>query len=129
MGRETFRCEWVKCGKECGGCPHGPYWYAYWREGKRVRKRYVGKGDPRGRDADDHQAERPHRHDDIFNDRLAGWALAWEILGCRPGGLAEATARYRVLCKELHPDRNPGAAPVLFKRVQAAYAYLRRRLS
>jgi len=36
----------VKCGKEaCTKCPHGPYWYAYWREGGRRRSRYVGKLD------------------------------------------------------------------------------------
>ena len=25
---------------------HGPYWYAYWREGGRVRSRYLGKTSP-----------------------------------------------------------------------------------
>jgi hypothetical protein len=34
----------VRCGKEsCTRCPHGPYWYAYWREDGRRRSRYVGK--------------------------------------------------------------------------------------
>jgi hypothetical protein len=43
-GRVTFRQETVRCGKEgCTKCPHGPYWYAYWREGGRTRSRYVGK--------------------------------------------------------------------------------------
>ncbi len=43
-GRVTFRQEAVKCGKKgCTRCPHGPYWYAYWREGGRTRSRYVGK--------------------------------------------------------------------------------------
>lgn len=46
---ETFEQEWVRCGKPtCAKCPHGPYWYAYWTEGKKTRKRYVGKKDPRG---------------------------------------------------------------------------------
>ena len=40
----TFRQELVRCGKDgCTRCPHGPYWYAYWREGGRTRSRYVGK--------------------------------------------------------------------------------------
>lgn len=39
----TYRLERVKCGKDCAGCPHGPYLYKYWREGKRLRKAYVGK--------------------------------------------------------------------------------------
>lgn len=34
----------VRCGKTgCASCPHGPYWYAYWREGGKRRSRYVGK--------------------------------------------------------------------------------------
>jgi hypothetical protein len=40
----TFRQEHVRCGKPgCRTCPHGPYWYAYWREGGRVRSRYIGR--------------------------------------------------------------------------------------
>jgi hypothetical protein len=43
-GKVSFRQEMVKCGKDgCTTCPHGPYWYAYWREGGRMRSRYVGK--------------------------------------------------------------------------------------
>lgn len=39
-----LREQWVKCGKEaCTTCPHGPYWYAHWREDGRRRSRYVGK--------------------------------------------------------------------------------------
>jgi hypothetical protein len=48
-GRVTFRQEMVKCGKQgCTRCPHGPYWYAYWREDGRTRSRYVGKELPGG---------------------------------------------------------------------------------
>lgn len=39
-----YRREHVRCGKDgCRTCPHGPYWYAYWKEGGRTRKRYVGR--------------------------------------------------------------------------------------
>ncbi len=40
----SYQLEKVKCGKDCKGCPHGPYWYAYYRSphGKVVSK-YVGK--------------------------------------------------------------------------------------
>lgn len=42
--RVTYRQQPVKCGKAgCTRCPHGPYWYAYWREGGRLRSRYIGK--------------------------------------------------------------------------------------
>jgi hypothetical protein len=44
----TYRLEEVKCGKAtCTRCPHGPYWYAYWREDGRVRSRYLGSARPR----------------------------------------------------------------------------------
>ena len=41
--RVTYRLEKVRCGKSgCSSCPHGPYWYVYYREGKRLRSRYIG---------------------------------------------------------------------------------------
>ena len=40
----TYRQEPVRCGRaNCTRCPHGPYWYAYWREDGRLRSRYIGK--------------------------------------------------------------------------------------
>jgi hypothetical protein len=46
-GKVSYRLEGVKCGKPgCTRCPHGPYWYAYWREGGRVRSRYIGRRHP-----------------------------------------------------------------------------------
>ncbi len=42
-GPVTYRLESVRCGKPgCTKCPHGPYWYAYYREGGKVRSRYIG---------------------------------------------------------------------------------------
>lgn len=39
-----LRQRMVRCGKPgCTSCPHGPYWYAFWREDGRRRSRYVGK--------------------------------------------------------------------------------------
>jgi hypothetical protein len=44
VGAVTYRQQHVKCSKtECSRCPHGPYWYAYWRENGKQRSRYVGK--------------------------------------------------------------------------------------
>jgi hypothetical protein len=39
----TYQLEHVLCNKS--GCRrlHGPYWYAYWRDGSALRKRYIGK--------------------------------------------------------------------------------------
>ena len=40
----TYRLESVRCGKpRCTSCPHGPYWYAYYREGQKLRSRYIGR--------------------------------------------------------------------------------------
>lgn len=44
----TYQHQYRKCGKaSCSTCRngqgHGPYWYAYWREGSRLRSGYVGK--------------------------------------------------------------------------------------
>ena len=47
IGSITFRYETVRCGKpNCTRCPHGPYWYAYWKENGRTRSRYVGSSLP-----------------------------------------------------------------------------------
>lgn len=47
----TYQLQYRKCGKaSCSTCRnsqgHGPYWYAYWREGSRLRSGYVGKTHP-----------------------------------------------------------------------------------
>jgi hypothetical protein len=40
----SYRQEHVRCGKDsCRSCPHGPYWYAYWKQDGRTRKRYIGR--------------------------------------------------------------------------------------
>jgi hypothetical protein len=52
-GKVTYRQEMVRCGRDtCTRCPHGPYWYAYWREGGRMRSRYIGKNLPEGARSD-----------------------------------------------------------------------------
>ena len=49
QGKVTYRQEPVSCGKPgCTRCPHGPYWYAYWREDGKVRSRYIGRHLPEG---------------------------------------------------------------------------------
>jgi hypothetical protein len=48
----TYRRQYARCGKaDCARCAndnpgHGPYWYAYWREGSRLRSGYIGKHPP-----------------------------------------------------------------------------------
>ncbi len=39
----TIRQEYVKCGNPDCQNSHGPYLYAYWKQDKKLEKRYVGK--------------------------------------------------------------------------------------
>jgi hypothetical protein len=39
----TIRQEYVKCGDPGCQASHGPYLYAYWKQDKKLKKRYVGK--------------------------------------------------------------------------------------
>jgi hypothetical protein len=39
----TIRQEYVKCGNPDCENSHGPYLYAYWKQDKRLKKRYLGK--------------------------------------------------------------------------------------
>jgi hypothetical protein len=46
--RITYQLQHRKCGKSnCNTCRtgkgHGPYWYAYWRDGARTRAKYIGR--------------------------------------------------------------------------------------
>ena len=45
----TYQLQYSKCGKPtCRTCRegqgHGPYWYAYWHDGSRLKSGYIGKG-------------------------------------------------------------------------------------
>src|SRR6266851_7237375 len=49
--RVTYQFQYRKCGKAtCSTCRngrgHGPYWYAYWNDGSRLRSGYIGKVRP-----------------------------------------------------------------------------------
>jgi hypothetical protein len=39
----TIRQEFIRCGNPDCQNSHGPYFYAYWKQDKKLRKRYVGK--------------------------------------------------------------------------------------
>jgi hypothetical protein len=44
VGKALYQLEWVRCGnKRCKACPHGPYWYGYRRQNKRLKSWYIGK--------------------------------------------------------------------------------------
>ena len=44
----TIRQEYVKCGNPDCQNQHGPHLYACWKEDKKLKKRYVGKGSSNG---------------------------------------------------------------------------------
>ena len=71
----------VRCGKPACRCArgelHGPYAYLFWREGGRLRKRYVPAGDlPAARAACAERQERERRERDA---RRAWWGQ-WRAL-------------------------------------------------
>jgi hypothetical protein len=48
----TIRREYINCGNySCRRCKHGPYYYAYWRDKGKRYKKYLGKYDPRNKEA------------------------------------------------------------------------------
>jgi hypothetical protein len=118
----SFRCEYVRCGKAgCRRCPHGPYWYEYWWESGKTKKRYHGRVDPRSEDS---YSSHEVRLDAIFNQRTASADLAREILGVTSLDTREVVlATYRRLSLDTHPDR--GGDRHQFARVSAAWSYLR----
>jgi hypothetical protein len=40
----TYQTRHIPCGPGCGGCPHGPYTYRFYRENGDVKSEYVGTG-------------------------------------------------------------------------------------
>ncbi len=47
----TYQLQYRRCGKPtCSTCKqgagHGPYWYAFWRDGAKLRSGYIGKVQP-----------------------------------------------------------------------------------
>ena len=45
--RVIYRSKKTMCGrKHCKSCPHGPYWYAFWEEGGKIKSKYIGKTPP-----------------------------------------------------------------------------------
>lgn len=38
-----YRRQYVRCGRKCKRCPHGPYWYAYQKSNGKLSKTYIGR--------------------------------------------------------------------------------------
>lgn len=117
MPTVTYRCEWVKCGKSaCRSCPHGPYWYGYWKESGKTKKEYIGKKEPKPKEAPDPRKE-------IFSPITATHELACSILGLpKTYNLGEIKKQYRKLSLVHHPDRGGDVQEMKF--INAAYEWL-----
>lgn len=85
----SYQCKWIRCGKSaCKSCPHGPYWYRFWRDGSSTRCEYVGKELPKNAESGGESTrgapelwKSSSRFDAMLNQRTASIALAYEILG------------------------------------------------
>ena len=69
----TYQLQYRKCGKSsCSTCRdkqgHGPYWYAYWREGTRLRSGYVGKENPYQPVVSNQERDEATAHDTTVTD-------------------------------------------------------------
>lgn len=71
VGYAQYVQTYIRCGKKCERCRpggslyqagrpgHGPYWYRFFDDGKKVRRRYIGKVLKviEGRGGEEHEAE------------------------------------------------------------------------
>jgi hypothetical protein len=121
MKNVTYRREYVKCGKGCAGCPHGPYWYQYSRESGRLRKKYVGKELPS--DSSNTFGEGPR--DRAQRRPLMTSTMAAQVLRIGPDAdYAKAKTAFRRASLQTHPDRGGSASS--FIRVTDAFNCLKR---
>lgn len=132
MQSYTYRAEYVNCNSsKCRGCPHGPYWYGYFREDGRLKKKYFGKEDPRPKKQEKFtnpenpfKPEPPHPWEAILDRKTARLGVAEEILGIKPNASYEAArSAYRRRATEHHPDK--GGDVRLCTCINAAWEYWR----
>jgi hypothetical protein len=114
----TFRAEYVRCSKEgCGTCPHGPYWYGYYKFKNKVHKRYFGKRDPRG-------GVPLHPWEEILCRETASDRLARIILNVpQRADMKFVRQQWLTIALQEHPDR--GGDPQMFAYKQAAFSFLK----
>lgn len=119
MTKFTIREEMVKCGRPgCKSCPHGPYRYKYWREGGKLRKKYLGK--PEDQELFDEEGEPKQSAlsaQDALSDR--------EILGVpTDASFTECRKKFREWTKLLGKDKSLHAIEQ-YRTKKAAYNRIR----
>lgn len=107
----TYRQEMRRCGKAaCRGCQygpsHGPYWYAYWREDGRVRRRYCGRAEPAGEDAA-RNAPAPRVAPCLHIRLLGGLEVERDGIRLDPNDWPRRSARKLLALLLLHPSGLP----------------------
>jgi hypothetical protein len=129
----SYQCKWIRCGKAaCKSCPHGPYWYRFWRDGSSTRCEYIGKELPRDAESGGESAtnagdmrKTSSPFEAMLNQRTASIALAYEILGV---GASTAWAaikdKYKRLMMQHHPDRGGSIRMSIY--INAAFEYLKK---
>lgn len=147
LGPMYMQLEYVRCGKpkcRCAGTPsgtrrvrggglHGPYWYGYWREGPKVRKRYFGKVAPVGDQAAAEPREGPPPASAVperfeWDGHRMTRAGALRILGLGPRfTAADRRSAYRKLAATWHPDKKKTRdATRIMAAINRASEYLER---
>jgi hypothetical protein len=123
MAKITYRQEYIRCGKGCKGCPHGPYWYSYERIAGKLKKRYIGKNAPSSADQNNDKAA-PHPWEPILRRSTATEKLAREILSLRSGASkSDMQSAFKKATMKYHPDR--GGSTIEMQCVVAAHTYLK----
>ena len=126
-----FRQEYIRCGKSTCWCAsgrkrkgkagHGPYWYGYYYERGKLKKRYFGKQLP-GSGRKTKREPKRSAFDRWHIPRRWTDGDAFRVLGVTKR--KDAKAAYRKLIAKHHPDRGGDEAKA--KAINLAWAHLRR---
>ncbi len=84
MGHGSVSAQWVRCGKPSCRCArgerHGPYYYRFWREDGRLRKRYVPAAEVAAVQA---ACEKRRLREELARTDLLGGRQTWRALSAR----------------------------------------------
>lgn len=121
----TYQLEYIRCGRHCRKCPHGPYWYRYQKKDGRTKKEYVGRYLPfRSLEMPDQNGKEPDKRFDILCRSTASVPLACLILGIEEGiSYKNARRVWTSLVMIHHPDRGGNVEEWVL--IAAAWSYLR----
>jgi hypothetical protein len=128
VGKSHFRVRGVTCGK----CDRIHAWYKYrvWRQGEKVKEKYVGKCDQYGNMAGEHSSRSHKRQQEHASQqrpyaRPRAYKSPYEVLGITyRASKTEINRAYRNLVKQYHPDLNKHIDPRIIVEINVAYHIL-----